>query len=135
MASATKTVGGQSELDGAVSGESADEAEMRRRKKDGTFLSWTYLTGAIHGLQPDALLVLLPAFALPRLQAIAFLGTFFFGTILAMGTYTACLGAGTSALRKRNPNAVSWVSSIASGIAVVIGLGLILSARFGFELF
>ena len=58
-------------------------------EKDGSFLSWTYITGTIHGLQPDALLLLLPAFALPRLQAVAFLGTFFVGTVVAMGTYTA----------------------------------------------
>ncbi len=112
-----------------------DEEEARRRQKDGSFLSWTYITGTIHGLQPDALLLLLPAFALPRLQAVAFLGTFFVGTVVAMGTYTACLGAGTSALQKHNPKAVSLVSTISSAIAVAIGIAFILSAVFGFEIF
>ena len=119
----------------AVGELSAEEEDMARKKKEGSFLSWTYITGTIHGLQPDALLLLLPAFALPRLQAIAFLTTFFFGTILAMGTYTAFLGAGTAALQKSNPKAVSVVSRISSSVAVAIGLGLILSAVFGFEIF
>ena len=118
-----------------ASGDSAAAEEARARQKDGSFLSWTYITGTIHGLQPDALLLLLPAFALPRLQAIAFLGTFFVGTIVAMGTYTACLGAGTSALQKKNPKAVSVVSSISSGVALAIGFAFILSAIFGFEIF
>jgi hypothetical protein len=111
------------------------EEEAKRRKKDGSFLSWTYITGTIHGLQPDALLLLLPAFALPRLQAVAFLGTFFVGTVVAMGTYTACLGAGTSALQKHNPKAVSLVSGISSAVAVAIGVAFILGAVFGFEIF
>ena len=114
---------------------SAAAEEARRRKQDGSFLSWTYITGTIHGLQPDALLLLLPAFALPRLQAVAFLGTFFVGTVVAMGTYTACLGAGTSALQKHNPKAVSLVSGISSAVAVAIGVAFILSAVFGFEIF
>ena len=115
-----------------ASSSSSDGAPQRG---GANFLSWTYLTGTIHGLQPDALLLLLPAFALPRLQAIAFLGTFFVGTIVAMGTYTACLGAGTSALQKHNPKAVSLVSSISSFVAVAIGFALIASAIFGFEIF
>lgn len=122
------------ELDGDASANAA-RAEAARRKKDGSFLSWTYITGTIHGLQPDALLLLLPAFALPRLQAVAFLGTFFVGTVLAMGTYTACLGAGTTALQKKNPNAVFLVSKISSAVAVSIGVAFIASAVFGFEIF
>ena len=108
MGSTRKSVDGPWEAKGAEAGSGASaEAEEARRRQDGSFLSWTYITGTIHGLQPDALLMLLPAFALPRMQAIAFLGTFFVGTIVAMGTYTACLGAGTSALQKHNPQAVT----------------------------
>ena len=118
-----------------VSTVSIETEEQRRKNTDGSFLSWTYITGTIHGLQPDALLLLLPAFALPRLQAVAFLGTFFVGTVVAMGTYTACLGAGTSALQKHNPKAVSLVSGISSAVAVAIGIAFILSAVFGFEIF
>ena len=65
----------------------------------------------------------------------AFLGTFFVGTIVAMGTYTACLGAGTSALQKHNPRAVSVVSRVSSAVAVAFGVAFILSAVFGFEIF
>ena len=64
-------------------------------------ISWTYITGTIHGLQPDSLFLLLPALTLPKLEAYSFLGSFFFGTIIAMGGYTACLGAGTTLLGKR----------------------------------
>lgn len=137
MGSARKTVDGPWEAEEAEAGSGASAAaeEARRRRQDGSFLSWTYITGTIHGLQPDALLLLLPAFALPRMQAIAFLATFFVGTIVAMGTYTACLGAGTSALQKHNPEAVSVVSRVSSAVAVAIGVAFILSAVFGFEIF
>ena len=52
-----------------------------------------------------------------------------------MGTYTACLGAGTTALQKKNPNAVFLVSKISSAVAVSIGVAFIASAVFGFEIF
>jgi hypothetical protein len=45
------------------------------------------------------------------------------------------LGAGTSALQKHNPKAVSLVSGISSAVAVAIGVAFILSAVFGFEIF
>ena len=136
MGSTRKSVDGPWEAEEAEAGSGASaEAEEARRRQDGSFLSWTYITGTIHGLQPDALLLLLPAFALPRMQAIAFLGTFFVGTIVAMGTYTACLGAGTSALQKHNPQAVSVVSRVSSAVAVAFGVAFILSAVFGFEIF
>ena len=139
MGTNKRSVDGDWESDDAVVGSGDTETARRVREeggeKKGSFLSWTYITGTIHGLQPDSLLLLLPAFALPRLQAIAFLGTFFVGTVVAMGTYTACLGAGTAALQKSNPRAVSAVSVISSGVAVAIGVAFILSAIFGFEIF
>ena len=67
-AAAGATEGAEGEL-------SAEAQEAERRRKDGSFLSWTYITGTIHGLQPDSLLMLLPAFALPRLQAGPILNT------------------------------------------------------------
>ena len=139
MGANKRSVDGDWESEDAVVGSRDTETARRVREEDGekkgSFLSWTYITGTIHGLQPDSLLLLLPAFALPRLQAIAFLGTFFVGTVVAMGTYTACLGAGTAALQKSNPKAVSAVSVISSGVAVAIGVAFILSAIFGFEIF
>lgn len=56
------------------------EAEYGRR-----FSLGTYFTGLIHGLQPDALLVLLPALALPSGPAAAYLGTFLVRTLLGFG--------------------------------------------------
>ena len=63
------------------------------------------------------------------------MATFFVGTVVAMGTYTACLGAGTAELQKRNPDAVSVVSTVFSAAAVAIGVAFIASAALGFELF
>lgn len=120
---------------GAHAEAASSAAARRRRENEGSFLSWTYITGTIHGLQPDSLLLLLPAFALPASQAVAFLATFFVGTVVAMGTYTACLGAGTAELQKRNPDAVSVVSTVFSAAAVAIGVAFIASAALGFELF
>ncbi|KAL5986062.1 Chloroplast protein FOR GROWTH AND FERTILITY 2 [Asimina triloba] len=49
----------------------------------------TFATGIVHGLQPDALMVVLSTIALPsRLSAASFLGMFLLGTILAMASYT-----------------------------------------------
>lgn len=61
------------------------EAEAEYGRK---FSLGTYFTGLIHGLQPDALLVLLPALALPSGPAAAYLGTFLVRALsLARATY------------------------------------------------
>ena len=62
-------------------------------KAAGSNLS-TLFTGIIFGLQPDALYVIIPALALPtKLAAIAYILMFVFGTVAAMGSYTAFIGA------------------------------------------
>ena len=103
-------------------------------KRDTNFISWTYITGTIHGLQPDSLFLLLPAMTLPRVEAISFLATFFIGTIFAMGTYTYCIGAGTAALEKNNPKFVSYIARGSSAVALGFGVLFIISAVFGLEL-
>jgi hypothetical protein len=51
--------------------------------------------------------MILPALALPsKLAGLSFLVTFLLGTILAMGSYTACIGASCEMLGERVP----WVS-------------------------
>jgi hypothetical protein len=64
-------------------------------KADGEgFGAWTLATGIVYGLQPDALFVIVPALALPtRLAAAAYILMFVFGTVAAMGSYTAVIGA------------------------------------------
>jgi hypothetical protein len=53
--------------------------------------------------------MILPALALPsKLAGLSFLVTFLLGTILAMGSYTACIGASCEMLGERVP----WVSHL-----------------------
>lgn len=53
----------------------------------------TLFTGIVFGLQPDALFVIVPALALPtKLAATAYILMFVFGTVAAMGSYTAFIG-------------------------------------------
>jgi Cd2+/Zn2+-exporting ATPase len=92
--------------------------------------------GLIHGLQPDALLVLLPALALPSGPAAAYLGTFLVGTVLAMASYTCFLGVSSDALAKLRggANTIKRVSGAAALVAIFIGVSLLLSATLGFDL-
>jgi len=93
----------------------------------------TFATGVIHGLQPDALLIMLPALAMKRLAACAFLGTFLSGTVLAMAAYTAFIGAGSSAISRKAPWMTQRISLFSAGVAVVVGVGLIASAATGID--
>ena len=119
---------------------SRDEGEHSQKRKFSPFrrgdsteasrISWTYITGTIHGLQPDSLFLLLPALTLPKLEAYSFLGSFFFGTIIAMGGYTACLGAGTTLLEKENPQMVKYIGFAASSVAFALGTVFVVSSLF-----
>jgi hypothetical protein len=52
-----------------------------------------FATGIVHGLQPDALMMVLPALTLlSRAAGAAFLGMFFIGTVVSMGSYTVLIG-------------------------------------------
>ena len=54
----------------------------------------TFVTGVLYGLQPDALFVIIPALTLPtKLAAACYLFSFVIGTVTAMGSYTAFIGA------------------------------------------
>ncbi|XP_049415140.1 uncharacterized protein LOC125877893 [Solanum stenotomum] len=96
----------------------------------------TFATGIVHGLQPDALLIILPALALPsRLAGAAFLGMFLVGTVMAMGSYTVFIGSCSQALKDRVPRItekLTWASSL---IAIGLGLAIIISQFFGFSLY
>eukprot|EP01018_Ginkgo_biloba_P024106 Gb_01255 [translate_table: standard] len=107
---------------------------MRSDKKNLGFA--TFATGIVHGLQPDALLMILPALALPsRLAGAAFLCMFLLGTVMAMGSYTAFIGSCSNALKKRIPRiteGLSWGSSL---IAIAFGVAVLMSEIFGINLF
>lgn len=95
-----------------------------------TFVLATYATGVVHGLQPDALLVLLPALALPRAAAAAYLATFLLGTVLAMASYTLFIGAGTERLRAAAPGITRRISFVSSAVALWVGALLLVGALF-----
>ena len=54
---------------------------------------FTFATGIVYGLQPDALFVIVPALALPtKLAATLYILMFVLGTVSAMGGYTFAIG-------------------------------------------
>ncbi|KAK4258482.1 hypothetical protein QN277_004925 [Acacia crassicarpa] len=96
----------------------------------------TFATGIVHGLQPDALMMVLPALALPsRLAGAAFLIMFLLGTVVAMGSYTVFLGSCSEALKDKVPRItekLTWVSSL---VAIALGFAILISQFFGFSLY
>jgi sulfite exporter TauE/SafE len=96
----------------------------------------TFATGIVHGLQPDALMMVLPALALPsRVAGAAFLVMFLVGTVVAMGSYTVFLGSCSQALKDRVPRItekLTWASSL---IAIALGFAIIISQFFGYSLY
>jgi len=96
----------------------------------------TFLTGIVYGLQPDALLVILPALSLPsRMAGAAFLGMFLLGTVLAMGSYTAFVSTLSNALQGRIPRITHRLTVGSSLIAIGLGLAVVLGEVFGINLF
>ncbi|KAL5856113.1 hypothetical protein ACOSQ4_005915 [Xanthoceras sorbifolium] len=96
----------------------------------------TFATGIVHGLQPDALMMVLPALALPsRLAGAAFLIMFLVGTVVAMGSYTVFIGSCSQALKDRIPRItekLTWASSL---VAIALGFAIIISQFFGYSLY
>lgn len=96
----------------------------------------TFATGIVHGLQPDALMMILPALALPsRVAGAAFLVMFLVGTVISMGSYTVFIASCSEALKDRVPRVtekLTWASSL---VAIALGLAILISQFFGFELY
>lgn len=113
--------------------ESRDSNPVVGKKKIGFA---TFATGIVHGLQPDALMMVLPALALPsRVAGAAFLIMFLFGTVVAMGSYTVFIGSCSEALKDRIPRItekLTWASSL---VAIALGCAIIISQFFGFSLY
>ncbi|KAM7260133.1 hypothetical protein ACFE04_015874 [Oxalis oulophora] len=79
----------------------------------------TFATGIVHGLQPDALMIILPALALPsRVAGAAFLGMFLLGTVVSMGSYTLFLSSCSQALRDKVPRITEKLTWAASLVAI-----------------
>ncbi|KAL3693447.1 hypothetical protein R1sor_007098 [Riccia sorocarpa] len=96
----------------------------------------TFATGVVHGLQPDALLMVLPALALPsRVLGVAYLGMFLVGTVIAMGSYTFFLASCSHALQKKVPGITKRLTLGSSCIAIALGSVFILGEVFGLSLF
>lgn len=96
----------------------------------------TFATGIVHGLQPDALMMVLPALALPsRLAGAAFLCMFLVGTVFAMGSYTIFIGSCTEALKERVPRITEKLTWAASLLAISLGFAILTSQFFGFSLY
>ncbi|KAK9051911.1 hypothetical protein SSX86_028539 [Deinandra increscens subsp. villosa] len=121
------------ECDVSVYEASLADPTISKKKKIGFA---TFATGIIHGLQPDALMMVLPALALPsRLAGAAFLGMFLVGTVIAMGSYTVFIGSCSQALKDRIPRITEKLTWISSMVAIALGLGIIISQFFGFSLY
>ncbi|KAK9837183.1 hypothetical protein WJX84_010966 [Apatococcus fuscideae] len=100
-------------------------ATVSQRQGPGWF---TFITGVVYGLQPDALFVIVPALALPtKAAAAAYILMFVIGTVTAMGGYTAVIGATSRAVRQRSAGITSHLSTIASSVAVLVGASILAS--------
>ncbi|XVF00866.1 hypothetical protein REPUB_Repub04eG0038800 [Reevesia pubescens] len=96
----------------------------------------TFATGIVHGLQPDALMMVLPALALPsRLAGAAFLVMFLIGTVVAMGSYTVFIGSCSQALKDRVPRITEKLTWASSFIAIALGIAILVSQFFGYSLY
>lgn len=113
--------------------EPLESPTVGKKKKIGLA---TFATGIVHGLQPDALMMVLPALALPsRLAGASFLIMFLVGTVVAMGSYTVFIGSCSQALKDRIPRItekLTWASSL---VAIALGFAIIISQFFGFSLY
>ncbi|KAG7584051.1 Urease accessory protein UreH-like transmembrane domain [Arabidopsis suecica] len=114
--------------------ENGETDEKSSKKKKIGFA--TFATGIVHGLQPDALMMVLPALALPsRIAGASFLIMFLIGTVIAMGSYTVFIGSCSEALKEKVPRItekLTWASSL---VAIGLGLAIIVSQFFGFSLY
>ncbi|GLU02725.1 hypothetical protein SLE2022_199650 [Rubroshorea leprosula] len=113
--------------------EALENPSLGKKKKIGFA---TFATGIVHGLQPDALMMILPALALPsRVAGAAFLIMFLLGTVVAMGSYTVLIVSCSQALKDRVPRLtekLTWASSL---IAIALGIAILVSQFFGYSLY
>ncbi|XP_045831653.1 uncharacterized protein LOC123923049 [Trifolium pratense] len=90
----------------------------------------SFATGIVHGLQPDALMMVCtcPCFAFSLIW-------FLFGTVVAMGSYTVFIGSCSQALKDRIPRKtekLTWASSL---VTIALVFAIIICQLFGFSLY
>lgn len=108
----------------------AGAGDVKAEAKPGT-TGWTLAAGVVYGLQPDALFVIVPALALPSAAAAAaYMVAFVAGTVGAMGSYAAAIGAASRAVADatQSTRAVARLSAAASVVAVAAGAAILASA-------
>ena len=114
----------------AAVGVSVVAAPAQPEQKQGFGVA-TFATGVVYGLQPDALLMILPALALPSAAAsVAFISAFVLGTALAMGGYAACISQVCAALGERVPSVTTKLATIAAFFAMALGGSMVVSSAF-----
>ncbi|CAN1307620.1 Chloroplast protein FOR GROWTH AND FERTILITY 2 [Linum perenne] len=122
------------EAEAALLEDASNSTNVTVKKKKIGFA--TFATGIVHGLQPDALMMVLPALALPsRVAGAAFLIMFLVGTVVAMGSYTVFIGSCSQALKERVPRItekLTWASSL---VAIGLGSSILVSQFFGINLY
>ncbi|KAL8060182.1 hypothetical protein ABFX02_02G007600 [Erythranthe guttata] len=124
---------GIKEASGIIQDPLLEEEAPKKKKKIGVA---TFATGIVHGLQPDALMMILPALALPsRMAGAAFLVMFLIGTVIAMGSYTVFIGSCSEALKERVPRITEKLTWGSSFIAIALGLAILITQFFGFSLY
>ncbi|KAL8543007.1 hypothetical protein ACS0TY_003764 [Phlomoides rotata] len=111
----------------AIENGESDVAITKKKKIGFT----TFATGVVYGLQPDALIVILPALALPsRVAGAAFLMMFSVGTVIAMASYTVFIGSCSRALKDRVPRITEKLTWVSSFVAIALGLAILISQFF-----
>lgn len=89
----------------------------------------TYVMGLVHGLQLDALFVVLPALALPTAFAtISYVATFVFGTIIAMAAYTFAIVTASDIAAQERPWLLNHLSTVAGAVSLVFGIVIIIGS-------
>ena len=95
----------------------------------------TYATGIVYGFNPDAVMVIVPALALPsQLAIVSYILAFCTGTVIAMGGYTGCIGATSNMLSKKVPKINNVLSLVSSGIATALGIALAFAGALGVDI-
>ncbi|KAK3248731.1 hypothetical protein CYMTET_41812 [Cymbomonas tetramitiformis] len=125
---------GAAEAEGALEEAHGNEWRGAMGKGATRAAMGTFVTGMIHGLQPDAMLVLLPALTLRSQEAGAYLVTFLGGTVLAMSSYAFFIGLSSRAITAHNPHFNKRISQSSSLIALVIGISLLMGTVVGVDL-
>merc|ERR1711964_181871 len=88
----------------------------------------TFATGILYGLNPDTLIILIPAMALPKkISAFAYIVMFVVGTVIAMSSYTFAIGATTEVVDQTLSNGARNLSIVSALVAIVFGFLVILS--------